>query len=64
MLLMIRTMSVERFVNFSFWLANLAMGKDWLNENDHTLDYIRQCMLQIDLREYLKNWDAIYGFEL
>jgi pimeloyl-ACP methyl ester carboxylesterase len=64
MMLTIRAMSVERFVNFSFWLANLTLGKKWLNEADHTLEYIRQCMLQIDRREYLKIWDAIYGFDL
>jgi 3-oxoadipate enol-lactonase len=64
MMLTLRSMSVERFVNFSFWLANLTLGKKWLNEEDHTLQYIRECMLQIDRNEYLKIWDAIYHFDL
>jgi pimeloyl-ACP methyl ester carboxylesterase len=64
MLLTIRTLSVERFVRFSFWLAGLALGKNWLNKDEHTLDLIRQSMLQIDSNEYLKIWDAIYGFDL
>lgn len=64
MRLAIGAMSVERFVNFSFWLARRTLGKEWLNENDSTLEYIRQCMLQIDRSETLKIWDAIYGFDL
>jgi len=64
MLLMIRLMSVERFIQFSFWLAGLTLGRDWLNRDEHTLEYIRQGMLQIDTGEYLKIWDAIYGFDL
>ncbi len=64
MLLMIRMMSVERFVRFSFWLAGLTLGRDWLHRDEQTLEYVRQSMLQIDRTEYLKIWDAIYGFDL
>lgn len=64
MMLTIRTMSVERFVKFSFWLAGLTLGRHWLNRDDQTLEYVRQSMLQIDRNEYLKIWDAIYGFNL
>jgi pimeloyl-ACP methyl ester carboxylesterase len=64
MLLTIRLLSVERFVRFSFWLAGLTLGKNWLNKDEQTLNLIRQCMLQIDSNEYLKIWDAIYGFDL
>ena len=64
MMLMIRTLSVERFVRFSFWLAGLTLGRDWLNRDEHTVEYLRQCMLQIDRSEYLKIWGAIYGFDL
>jgi pimeloyl-ACP methyl ester carboxylesterase len=64
MRLTIRMMSVERFVGFSFWLASLTLGRHWLNRDDQTLEYVRQSMLQIDQREYLKIWEAIYGFDL
>jgi 3-oxoadipate enol-lactonase len=64
MKLMIRSMSIERFVQFSLWLARLTLGRHWLNKDEHSLEYIRTCMLQIDRREYLKIWDAIYGFDL
>jgi pimeloyl-ACP methyl ester carboxylesterase len=64
MMLMIRRMSVERFVNFSYKLAALTLGKQWLNRDDRTLEYLRQSMLQIKSSEYLKIWDAIYGFDL
>ena len=64
MLLTIRMLSVERFVRFSFRLAGLTLGKNWLNKDDHTLELIRQGMLQIDRNEYLKIWDAIYGFDM
>jgi pimeloyl-ACP methyl ester carboxylesterase len=64
MMLTIRILSVERFVRFSFWLAGLALGRHWLSSDQRTLEYIRQSMLQIDRSEYLKIWDAIYGFNL
>lgn len=64
MLLTIRLLSVERFVQFSFWLAGITLGKNWLNKDEQTLNIIRQGMLQIDSNEYLKIWDAIYGFDL
>ena len=64
MLLTIRMLSMERFVRFSFWLAGHTLGKNWLNKDEHTLELIRQSMLQIDSNEYLKIWDAIYGFDL
>ena len=60
----IQAMSKERFVKFSFWLAGLTLGRNWLNRDDQTLECIRQSMLQIDQNEYLKIWDAIYGFNL
>lgn len=64
MMLVIRTLSREQYVNFSLWLANLTLGKRWLNMDDRTLKYIRQSMLQINRGEYLKIWDAIYAFDL
>jgi pimeloyl-ACP methyl ester carboxylesterase len=64
MLLTIRAMSVERFVRFSFWLAGVTLGRQWLNRDEGTLAYLKECMLQIDRREYLKIWGAIYGFDL
>lgn len=64
MMLTIRMMSVERFVRFSFWLAGLTLGRHWLNRDEQTLETIRQSMLQIDRTEYLKVWNAIYGFDL
>ena len=64
MMLVIRTLSREQFVNFSLWLASITLGKKWLNEDERTLKSIRQCMLQIDRSEYLKIWDAIYTFDL
>jgi pimeloyl-ACP methyl ester carboxylesterase len=75
MMLAIRTLSVARFVRFSLLLAGLTLGfslllagltlgRGWLSRDKHTLTYLRESMLQIDRREYLKIWDAIYGFDL
>ena len=64
MLLTIRWLGVERFVDFSLWLAGLTLGRHWLNRDERTLEVIRKCMLQIERSEYLKIWDAIYGFDL
>ncbi len=64
MMLAIRSMSVERYIRFSFWLARLTLGRQWLNRDDQTLQYVHECMLQIDQKEYLKIWNAIYGFDL
>lgn len=64
MMLMIRTLSVDQFVRFSIWLSRITLGKHWLNRDESTFDYLRQCMVQITRSEYLKIWDAIYGFDL
>ncbi len=64
MMLVIRTLSVEQFVRFSFWLSGLTLGRDWLNKDEGSLVYLRACMLQIERSEYLKIWGAIYGFDL
>jgi pimeloyl-ACP methyl ester carboxylesterase len=64
MMLAIRSMSVEQFVRFSFWLAGLTLGKNWLNKDENTLELVRQSMLQVEHSEYLKIWGAIYGFDL
>ncbi len=64
MMLAIRMLSVERFVRFSFWLARHTLGRDWLHKDERTLAYLQQSMLQIKRNEYLKIWDAIYGFDL
>lgn len=42
MILMIRMMSVERLVRFSFWLAGLTLGRDWLHGDELTLEYVRR----------------------
>jgi pimeloyl-ACP methyl ester carboxylesterase len=64
MRLVIRTLSVEQFVRFSFWLSGLTLGRDWLHKDEGSLAYLRACMLQIERSEYLKIWGAIYGFDL
>lgn len=64
MMLVIRTLRVEDFVRFSFWLSNLTLGKEWLQRDQETAQYLRQMMLQIDRDEYRKIWGAIYGFNL
>lgn len=45
MMLAIRILNVERFVHFSFWLAGLTLGKNWLSRDEHTRMLIRHCML-------------------
>ncbi len=64
MMLMIRMLRVEQFVRFSLLLARLTLGRQWVNRDEHTMDYLRHCMLQIEQNEYLKIWGAIYGFDL
>jgi pimeloyl-ACP methyl ester carboxylesterase len=64
MMLTIRTLSVEQFVRFSFSLASLTLGRNWLNKDESTTEYLRECMLRIDRSEYQKIWGAIYGFDL
>jgi pimeloyl-ACP methyl ester carboxylesterase len=64
MMMTIRMLSAERFVKFSFQLAGLTLGKNWLNKDEHTLELIRGSMLQIESNEYLKIWDTIYSFDL
>jgi pimeloyl-ACP methyl ester carboxylesterase len=62
MSLTIRMMSVENFTRFSFRLARLTRGKHWLSRDENAQAYLEQCMLRMDSSEYLKIWNAIYGF--
>ncbi len=64
MTLMIRILSVDQFIRFSIWLSRITLGRHWLNRDESTFHYLRQCMKQITRSEYLKIWDAIYGFDL
>lgn len=62
--LTIKTMKVENFTRFSFLLARLTRGKHWLSGDKATREYLEQCMFQMNRNEYLKIWNAIYGFNL
>jgi pimeloyl-ACP methyl ester carboxylesterase len=64
MLLTIRLMSVERFVDFSFWLAERTRSAAWVGQDRATRDYIRDRMRLMPEQEYLKIYDAIYEFDL
>ncbi len=64
MLLTIKSIRVENFTRFSLWLARLTRGAQWLSRDEAFGEYLKQCMLQMDRREYIKIWEAIYGFNL
>jgi pimeloyl-ACP methyl ester carboxylesterase len=64
MLFIIRSLSVEKFVNFSFWLSDIFIGKEFLSNDEQTTNYLKKCMLSIDSDEYLKIWEAIYDFDI
>jgi non-heme chloroperoxidase len=64
MSLLIRSMSVQNFTHFSFKLARLTMGKHWLSRDENAREYLEQRMFQMDSNEYLKIWEAMYGFHL
>lgn len=64
MKLAIQSLSIRNFVRFSFWLANITMGKQWLSRNKAARSYLEQCMLEMNGGEYLKIWEAIYDFHL
>jgi 3-oxoadipate enol-lactonase len=64
MSLIIREMSVGNFTRFSLWLARLTLGKYWLSRDEDARKYLEQCMVRMDSREYLKIWEAIYGYHV
>ena len=64
MQLVIRSMSVQNFIKFSFWLADVFFGKDFLSHEVETSDYLKKTMLSINSQEYLKIWGAIYDFDM
>jgi pimeloyl-ACP methyl ester carboxylesterase len=64
MLATIRWMSVTRFVEFSFKLAQWTRSADWFGRDPQTAEYVRQAMLEMATEEYLKIYDAIYEFDL
>lgn len=63
MLLIIRSMSVRKFVEFSYWLSRIFFGKNFLSYDDEVSDYLKSSMLNIESQEYLKIWEAIYSFD-
>jgi pimeloyl-ACP methyl ester carboxylesterase len=64
MLFTIRMLSVENFTRFSLWLARLTRGKQWPSQNQANREYLEDCMLAMNSNEYVKIWEAIYGFNL
>jgi pimeloyl-ACP methyl ester carboxylesterase len=64
MLFTIRRLSVENFTRFSLWLARLTRGQQWLSQDEATREYLENCMLAMNSNEYMKIWEAIYGFDL
>jgi pimeloyl-ACP methyl ester carboxylesterase len=64
MLAIIRWMTVPRFVDFSFKLARLTRSTGWFGQDTDTAEYVRDTMLNIPTMEYLKIYNAIYGFDL
>jgi pimeloyl-ACP methyl ester carboxylesterase len=64
MSVIIRSMSVENFTRFSINLARLTMGKHWLSRDENARKYLEQCMFQMNSKEYLKIWKAMYGFHM
>lgn len=63
MMLIIRSMSVRKFVEFSYWLSRIFFGKNFLSYDDEVSDYLKSSMLTIESQEYLKIWQAIYSFD-
>lgn len=64
MSLAIKSMSVHNFTRFTLWLAGLTLGKQWLSRDEQAREYLEQCMFAMDRNEYLKIWQAIYGFHV
>jgi non-heme chloroperoxidase len=64
MKLTIRSLSARNFTRFSFWLARVTRSGDWFGQDETTAEYVRSRMLKMSDSEYLKIYDAIYGFDL
>lgn len=64
MVLTIRLLSAKNFTRFSFWLARATRSEQWVGQDEATRRYIEECMLQMDEDEYVKVYNAIYGFSL
>ncbi len=64
MRLTIKLMSVEGFTRFSFWMARVTRSEKWFGRDQRTRDYVREQMLGMDREEYIKIYEAIYGFHL
>jgi pimeloyl-ACP methyl ester carboxylesterase len=64
MKLTIRSISARNFTNFSFWLAQVTRSKEWFGRDEVTMNYVRNCMLEMSDLEYEKVYDAIYEFAL
>lgn len=63
MMTAIRLLKVSTFTHFSLYLGRLTKGKQILSQESSVNEYLEKCMLQITTKEYLKIWDAMYGFK-
>ena len=59
----LRLMGVHRFIRFSFWLAEKTRSKEWLG-NKEIIEYEKSEMINLDKKEYLKIFAALYDFKL
>ena len=64
MRLTIRLLGVEKFVDYSFWLAKATRSEEWFGKDKATREYVQERMLEIEENEYVKIYDAIYDFHL
>jgi pimeloyl-ACP methyl ester carboxylesterase len=64
MQLTIHSLSAHNFTRFSFWLAQKTRSSEWFGQDEATANYVRDCMQELSDAEYLKIYDAIYGFGL
>lgn len=62
MRLTLRLVSIERFTRFSLGLARLLWGRNFLNPQAR--EYVRESMLRVDSREFLKIWESFYSFDM
>ncbi|MHA2225978.1 MAG: alpha/beta fold hydrolase [Candidatus Hodarchaeales archaeon] len=63
MLLTLRMMGVNKFVNFSFWIAKFTRSKEWVG-NEEIIEYEKKEMLSLEKNEYLKIFGSLYDFKL
>lgn len=63
-LILVRMLGVKKYADFAFWFSEITRTKEWIGEDKEIQKYIKEEMLEFDVKEFNKIFAALYDFKL